>query len=68
MENMENEELYMKKAFIFRAVENGWTVSKVGPEQYKFVKQHNGQVEEFTASGFLENFLTQCLSRLGLFN
>lgn len=54
----------VRRDFIYRAIEAGWTVCKVSPTSYKFTRPHNGQLEEFTAGGFLETFVQQCLANM----
>lgn len=56
---------YMKMAFVFRAVEDGWTVSKVAADRYKFSRLHNGVVEEYTTAEFIRDFIQKFLPSFG---
>lgn len=56
----------VRKEVVWRALETGWTVTKVAPNAYKFRKHHNGQTEEYTASGFLSSFIRTCMGFLSV--
>jgi hypothetical protein len=57
-------DLVIRKEFLFQAIEQGWTVTKISGDSYRFVKDHNGQIQEFTTPQFVSDFVQSCLGYL----
>ena len=50
-----------KMAFIYNALENGWTIKKKEHEQYVFTKPHENKKEVYLDS-YLQHFLESNIS------
>lgn len=48
--------------FIYRALDDGWTVKKISDEKYEFKKPLQDITEEVTSDDFTSNFLRQFTS------
>lgn len=47
----------IKRDFIFKMVELGWSVWKLDEKTYNFQRAHHGQLEKYEVVDFLPNFL-----------
>ncbi len=57
LDNLYNNKELSKLAFIFNALEDGWTIKK-RKDKYIFTK-HKGKEKEIFLENYLDNFLTK---------